>query len=206
MGEVAVVDCGMGNLHSVVAAVRRVAPTAAARITSAAEDIENADKVIFPGDGHFAACMREIDKRGLRQALLTAARQKPFFGVCVGMQVLFAGSEESDVAGLGIFPQTVRRLPPGGGRKIPHMGWNQTRHRRRVPLLGAPPTGEIDENTRFYYIHSYYAPLIDETLMTARYGVEFSAVLGDGRMLATQFHPEKSGQAGLRLLEKFLHS
>ena len=201
MSVIAVVDCGMGNLHSVVAGVRRA--NAAVRVIVADSDdaIRQADKVIFPGDGHFDACVNAIDARGLRDAIGQAAREKPFLGICVGMQVLFAASEEGGATGLGIMPETVRRLPAGKAHKVPHMGWNQTYHRRNHSFTATTP-----EATRFYYVHSYYAPVGNWTLMTVSYGVTFSAVIACGQLVATQFHPEKSGEYGIRLLENFVNA
>lgn len=191
----------MGNLHSVVAGVRRAGAAAHPVVAKDADAIRRADKVILPGDGHFDACVREIEERGLRAAIREAAAEKPFLGICVGMQVLFAASEEGRAEGLGVFPQTVRRLPSGGGRKVPHMGWNQTHHRAKHDFTANTPDAAY-----FYYVHSYYAPVGDWTLMTVSYGVTFSAVISRGRLLATQFHPEKSGDYGIRLLERFVNA
>ena len=199
MSTVAVVDCGMGNLHSVVAGARRACPTAAVAIVNDAAKITAADKVIFPGDGNFGACMRAIEARGLRTALCEAAWQKPFLGICVGMQVLFDGSEEADEPGLGIFPAIVARLPRQTDIKIPHMGWNTTSRYRESAL-----TAMLAEKEYFYFVHSYYAPVGEWTLMTCDYGTSFSAVVGKAQLVATQFHPEKSGVRGIRLLKNFL--
>lgn len=200
MTTVAVVDCGMGNLHSVLAGTRRAQPQTRLLVTDSAAAIDRADKVIFPGDGNFGACMREIDTRNLRQTLIAAAKNKPFFGICVGMQLLFAGSEEAPgVAGLGIVPGLIRRLPQKSGVKNPHMGWNTAHSIAPHPLL---ESGETDDY--FYFIHSYYAGTGDWTLMTAQHGMTFSAVIGRDNLIATQFHPEKSGKSGLRLLQNFL--
>jgi len=198
---IAVVDCGMGNLHSVVAGVRRADAAAEVVIANNTAAIRRADKVIFPGDGHFDACVKAIDARGLRAVIREAAQEKPFFGICVGMQVLFAASEEGGAAGLGVLPGTVRRLPAGGGRKVPHMGWNQTHHRVEHSF-----TAQTPEAAYFYYVHSYYAPVDEWTLMTVSHGATFSAVVARGRLVATQFHPEKSGEHGIRLLENFVNA
>ena len=202
MSEIVVIDCGMGNLHSVLSGIQRVAPDTAVRVADTPDAIAAAEKVILPGDGHFGACMNAIDSRGLREPLRRAAAEKPFLGICVGMQVLFADSEEADgIAGLGIFPGQIHRLSPADGRRVPHMGWNDTRHERSHPL-----TDDIADGERFYFIHSYYVPLGDWTLMRVHYGVDISAVIGDGRVLATQFHPEKSGQNGIQLLRRFIEA
>lgn len=201
MTAVAVVDCGMGNLHSVAAGCRRAQPQAHISVTCAAADIEAADKVILPGDGNFGACMREIDRRGLRDALRAAAREKPFLGICVGMQVLFDSSAEAAEPGLGIFNAAISRLPSRAGAKVPHMGWNTGRLRRRHAALEGIADGDY-----FYFVHSYCAPVGDWTLMTCDHGATFSAAVAAGRLVATQFHPEKSGRRGTALLENFLAS
>lgn len=200
MTNIAVVGCGTGNIHSVVAGIKRAQPAATLQVTDEAAVIAAADKVIFPGDGNFGACMREIDARGLRQALCAAAREKPFLGICVGMQVLCRASEEAEEAGLGVLDATVQRLPAQAGLKIPHMGWNTSRQRQPHPLIAG-----IDDDEYFYFIHSYYVPLGEWTLITCDYGTTFSAVVASGQLIATQFHPEKSGRYGIRLLENFLN-
>ena len=203
MTAVAVVNCGIGNLHSVRAALRRAAPDVTAVITDRAEDIAAADKVILPGDGHFDACMRNIDSLALRAALTDAAASKPFLGICVGMQALFASSDEGAEAGLGIFPQRIVRLPNTAGDgtriKIPHIGWNTARRERRHEW-----TDDTADGARFYFVHSYCAPVGDYTLMSATYGMTFSAVIARGNLWATQFHPEKSGAVGARLFAGFV--
>ena len=199
MTVAAVVDCGMGNLHSVVGGIRKVSPETKVIITDDGNKINNADKVIFPGDGNFDACMDEIDRRQLRDVLIQAAHEKPFLGICVGMQVLFAASEEGKATGLGVFNNTVRRLPAGDGRKIPHIGWNKTKR-----CAAHSVSDSLTNDMWLYFIHSYYAPLGAYTLISATYGVEFSAVVGNGSLIASQFHPEKSGTDGLRLLKRFI--
>lgn len=199
MNTIAVVDCGMGNLHSVIAGVRRAAPHAQVHSSADAAVIARADKVIFPGDGNFGACMEAIERRNLRHALCDAARQKPFLGICVGMQVLFRASEEATAPGLGLLDGTVGRLPQGEDIKIPHIGWNTVRHERPSPF-----TAGVHEHDYFYFVHSYCAPVGEWTLMTCTYGTHFSAIVGRGNILATQFHPEKSGASGERLLHNFL--
>lgn len=211
--NIAIVNCGMGNLHSVAAAVRRIAPAAAVCLTDKPSDLQQADKIIFPGDGHFDACIKEIDARGLRECLLWVASSKPFLGICVGMQVLFESSEEGSAQGLGIFSARIARLPSSDSesppRKIPHIGWNTTHHQTNASANESPAahawTQAVAEGERFYYVHSYYAPLGDWTLMRATYGVEFSAVIAKDSLWATQFHPEKSGQHGIALLARFIN-
>src|SRR3972149_2380112 len=132
MTSIAVIDYGMGNLRSVSKALEHVAPDAEVQVTSDHEVVRRAERVVFPGQGAMPDCMRELDARGLRPAVLEAARMKPFLGICIGLQMLFERSEEGDTAGLGVFPGTVKRFPPqamkdaqGGKLKVPHMGWNE---------------------------------------------------------------------------------
>ncbi|MGI9306688.1 MAG: imidazole glycerol phosphate synthase subunit HisH [Gammaproteobacteria bacterium] len=191
---IAVVDCGMGNLHSVESGLRRAG--GAPVITSAAEDIDRADKIVLPGDGHFAAAMCEINRRNLRAALLRAAEVKPFLGICIGMQVLYEGSDEAeDAPGLGLFRGRGRKL--SAAKKIPHIGWNTVRQKRPHPILRGVPDG-----ARFYFIHSYFCPP-DNAAATAEYGETIGAAAAQNNIFATQFHPEKSARHGARMLENF---
>ena len=196
--DILIADCGLGNLHSVAAALERVSPGADIRVSADPDEVEKAEKVVLPGDGHFDACAREIRARGLESALKRAAREKPFFGICVGMQILYDSSDEGKEAGLGVFAGRIRRLPEGGGRKIPHMGWNEIRARRTHPILAGTTDG-----ARFYFIHSFYAPPGPPTAASAEYGAEMTATAAKGRLVAAQFHPEKSGRRGLRMLANF---
>ncbi|MGU9951854.1 MAG: imidazole glycerol phosphate synthase subunit HisH [Gammaproteobacteria bacterium WSBS_2016_MAG_OTU1] len=191
---IAIVDCGMGNLHSVEAGLRRAGATA--KIVSTAAEIDAADKVVLPGDGHFTACMTEIDKRQLRDALLRAATQKPFLGICIGMQVLYEGSDESPLAGLGLLSGRVCKLPTTG--KIPHIGWNTVRQVRPHPFME-----NIPDLARFYFVHSYYAAPSEESIATTNYGADIAAVIAKDNLIAAQFHPEKSAVWGALLLKNF---
>jgi glutamine amidotransferase len=156
MVDVAVVDYGMGNLRSVEQALRKVAPTAEIVVTDDADKITNAKRVVFPGQGAMPDCMRELDARGLRDAVLLAARSRPFLGICIGLQMLFEHSDEGNVAGLGILPGKVVRFAvnmhdaQGNKLKVPHMGWNQVRHVQHALWDG------IEQDARFYFVHSYY--------------------------------------------------
>ena len=196
---IAIVDCGMGNLHSMEAGLRRAG--AAVRLVDTAADIETADKIVFPGDGHFAACIKAIEARGLRDALVRAAATKPFLGVCIGMQVLYESSDEAPGAvGLGILRGRIRRLPSGAG-KIPHIGWNTLQQTRPHPILRG-----VEEAARFYFVHSYYAAPDEETIAQTEYGVPVAALSARDMMIAAQFHPEKSGRVGAQLLKYFVAS
>ena len=196
--DILIADCGLGNLHSVAAALERVAPAAEIRVSAKADDVEKAKKIVLPGDGHFDACAREIRARGLENALRRAAREKPFFGICVGMQILYESSDEGGEKGLGVFKGRIRRLPEGDGRKVPHMGWNRIALRKTHPILRG-----LGGGTRFYFIHSYYAPPCEASAATAEYGAEMTAAAAAGSLVATQFHPEKSGRRGLLMLANF---
>jgi len=209
MAAIAVVDYGMGNLRSVSKAIEHVAPDADVRVTSDPADVAAADRVVFPGQGAMRDCMREMESRGLRPALLQAARSKPFLGICIGLQMLFDHSEEGGgVPGLSILPGQVRRFPAermraadGERLKVPHMGWNNVRHERQHTLWrGIPDTG------RFYFVHSYYvSPDVKELVTgTAEYAFSFTCAVGRDNIFAVQFHPEKSHTAGLQLLSNFV--
>ena len=202
-----VVDYGMGNLRSVAKALEHVAPAARVEISDDAGRIAVADRVVVPGQGAMPDCMRELDGRGLREAVIEAARTKPFLGICVGLQLLFGEAEEGPSHGLGVLAGRVPKFPPGmtgpdGQRlKVPHMGWNEVRSCGAHPLW----TG-IADGTRFYFVHSYFvAP--DEPAVTAGrtdYGIAFTSAVARDNIFAVQFHPEKSSSPGLRLLNNFM--
>ena len=206
MVDVAVVDYGMGNLRSVQQALRKVAPEAEIVVSDDAEVIASARRVIFPGQGAMPDCMRELDARGLRDAVLLAARSKPFFGICIGLQMLFERSDEGDTAGLGILSGKVVRFTnnmhdaQGSKLKVPHMGWNQVHHIRHPLWEG------IDQDARFYFVHSYYVQPQDASLVqaTSQYPQSFACAVAKNNLFAVQFHPEKSSTAGLKLLQNFM--
>ncbi|MCX8085514.1 MAG: imidazole glycerol phosphate synthase subunit HisH [Rhodocyclaceae bacterium] len=206
--SVAIVDYGMGNLRSVAKAVEHVAPKAKVWVTADPSEVVRAGRVIVPGQGAMPDCMRELKARGLDQAVKQAAAEKPFLGICIGLQMLFEHSEEGDVAGLGLFPGRVRRFPAealhdaaGAPLKVPHMGWNEVRQSKPHPLWQG-----IADGTRFYFVHSYYVePAVPELVAAAtHYGIVFSSACARANIFAVQFHPEKSAAAGLKLLENFM--
>ncbi|HEY0878036.1 MAG TPA: imidazole glycerol phosphate synthase subunit HisH [Zeimonas sp.] len=205
MSTIAVVDYGMGNLRSVARALEHVAPGARVVVTSSAAEIDAASRVVFPGQGAMPDCMRELDRAGLRDAVLRATRDRPLFGVCVGEQMLFERSEEGDTPGLGVFPGDVRRLPgrsPDGVRvKVPHMGWNRVRQVRAHPLWNGVP-----DDAYFYFVHSYRVVPAQPDLVVAEteHGVRFTCAVARDNIFATQFHPEKSAGNGLKLYENFV--
>ncbi len=211
--KVVIVDYGMGNLRSVAKAVERVAPQAQVLVSDQARSLLEADRVIIPGQGAMHDCMREFMARGLHDALLKAAAEKPFLGICVGMQMLFDHSEEGDTQGLGILPGRVKRFrsdmvdAQGVPLKVPHMGWNEVNPVAPHPLwegIGGPIGENLGE--RFYFVHSYYCDPTDASAVAARthYGAPFTCAVAQANIAAIQFHPEKSAAAGLRLLANFI--
>jgi glutamine amidotransferase len=209
MTAIAVVDYGMGNLRSVSKAIEHVAPDAEVRVTSNPADIAAAERVVFPGQGAMRDCMREMDARGLRPALLVAARTKPFLGICIGLQMLFEHSEEGGgVAGLGVLPGQVRRFAAEAMRdaqgerlKVPHMGWNNVHHAYEHALWA-----NIADAERFYFVHSYYVETNVKEFVagSADYAFPFTCAVARDNIFAVQFHPEKSHTAGLQLLSNFV--
>lgn len=206
-GRIAVVDYGLGNLHSVAKALEHVAPAADVEITGNPETILAADRVVFPGQGAAPDCMGEINVLGLRDVILRAAREKPFLGICMGLQVLFEHSDEGNTPCLGLFPGRVVRFPEarmhdaaGNRLKVPHMGWNNVRQ------VAHPLWAGIADGARFYFVHSYYvAPALpDLAVGYASYPDEFVCACARGNIFAVQFHPEKSAADGLRLLANFV--
>ena len=194
-----VIDYGAGNLRSVAKAFASLGqePT----VTSSPSALSRADAVVLPGVGAAGDTMRSLERLGLIEPIRRyVASGRPFFGVCLGMQVLFSTSEEGgEQPCLGLVPGRVRRLPPG--LKVPHMGWNQVRQLRRHPLYA-----DIADESYFYFVHSYYCEPEDASVAIGEtlYGVPFCSVLARGNIVATQFHPEKSADVGLRLYRNFL--
>jgi glutamine amidotransferase len=211
MVDIAVVDYGMGNLRSVQQAVRNVAPRADIAVTGEADVIASAGRVIFPGQGAAPDCMREIRTRGLDSVISRVISEgKPFLGICMGLQVLFEHSEEGDTPCLGLFSGQVRRFASGlqdarGNKlKVPHMGWNQV-HRVNTPEH--PLWSGIEQDARFYFVHSYYVEPRDPGLVqaTSDYPQPFVCAVAKENLFAVQFHPEKSAAAGLKLLQNFIN-
>jgi imidazole glycerol-phosphate synthase subunit HisH len=208
MIDIAVVDYGMGNLRSVAKALEHVASDAKISVTDSAQQIREAKRVVFPGQGAMPDCMREMEARGLREPLLEAAGSKPFLGICIGLQMLFEWSEEGGVKGLGVLPGKVRRFPKdemingkGAKLKVPHMGWNQVEQKKSHALWAG-----ISPGSRFYFVHSYFVEAGDVQQVTgvSRYPFAFTCAVACDNIFAVQFHPEKSQTAGLRLLANFV--
>ncbi|MEX0965265.1 MAG: imidazole glycerol phosphate synthase subunit HisH [Pseudohongiellaceae bacterium] len=212
MNKIAVIDYGMGNLHSVAKALehvgRELEQPVEVIVTADANQIAAADRVIFPGVGAIRDCMAEILRLDVDQIVKDAIQEKPVLAICVGMQALMNFSEENGgVQCLGFLSGEVRyfgddlRDAAGGRLKVPHMGWNQVRQTAAHPLWK-----DVPDNSRFYFVHSYYVQTQNKDMITGTtdYGTEFVATLGAGNIFATQFHPEKSQAVGLTLLRNFL--
>ncbi len=192
---IAIVDYQAGNLASVKKALDHLGH--ATEITSSPQRITRAERIVLPGVGHFSATAR-LEQSGLRTVISDAIAQSvPFLGICVGMQWMFLGSEEApSIAGLGVFPGVCSRF--NSGVKVPHVGWNIVQQRGSSRLLEG-----LSSEFFVYYTHSYRAPAIPESSGTSDYGGTFSAVIENGNLCGVQFHPEKSGEAGLRILDNF---
>ncbi|MBT9097236.1 imidazole glycerol phosphate synthase subunit HisH [Methylovulum psychrotolerans] len=208
MSSVAVIDYGMGNLHSIAKALQHADPSVDVQISSTAAAILQADRVVFPGVGAMRDCMLALNGSGLAEVIRQVANTKPLLGICLGMQALLTDSAENGhTDGLGVFSGHVVRFAEGltdtdGVRlKIPHMGWNQVRQQPHALWQG------IAQDSRFYFVHSYYAQPDDGAIVAATcdYPNAFACALAQDNVFAVQFHPEKSQTVGLQLLKNFLH-
>ena len=207
MNDTVVIDFGMGNLRSVAKALEHVG--ARVRVSGDPAVIRSAARVVFPGQGAMGSCVARLAGHGLAEAVREAALTKPFLGICLGLQALLEFSEEDGgVPGLALVAGRVQRfadgelLPGGERRKVPHMGWNQVGFTNSHPVLAGIPDGAW-----FYFVHSYYVCPTDDRLVLGRSqhgSTAFACTLARGNLLATQFHPEKSHHAGLRLLANFV--
>ena len=209
MKKIVVVDYGSGNLRSVAKALEAVAKAGEeVRVTSEPAEVRAADRIVLPGQGAMGDCMRHLQDSGLEEAVREAFATKPVFAVCIGLQMLFEESEENQAKGLGIFPGRVIRFPdsamrtPAGLRlKVPEMGWNRVRQTMPHPLWAG-----IEDGAWFYLVHSYFAAPEDPALIAGltTYGLPYTSAVAKGNIFATQFHPEKSAAAGLKLYENFI--
>jgi imidazole glycerol-phosphate synthase subunit HisH len=206
--SIAIVDYGSGNLRSVAQALRKAAPEADVAVVTEPERIRAAERVVLPGQGAMPDCMRSLRESGLLDALLEAAREKPLLGVCVGEQMLLDWSAEGDTPGLGLIHGTVTRfaldgrLQDDGSRfKIPQMGWNRVRQTSAHPVWQG-----IADQSFFYFVHSYFVTPAEpaHTAGETVYGDAFTSAIARDNIFATQFHPEKSADAGLRLYRNFV--
>ena len=198
---IAIVDFDIGNLEAVASMLHRVGVPS--RITAKPADIEQADRIILPGNGAFDACMRGLRATGLVPLLERRVLQEkvPLLGICVGAQMLGQGSDEGQENGLGWMKLRSVRFPPQPGLKVPHMGWNEVRPAR----AGAPQLAGLEEDARFYFVHSYHLVAQDpaDVLLWAHYGQDFAAAVAHGHIMGVQFHPEKSHRYGKQLLAAF---
>ena len=201
MKPVVIVDYGMGNLRSVQKALEKVGQPAV--ISCDANRVAEADKIIVPGVGAFQDAIARLHETGLVPAIAEHIRsEKPFLGICLGLQLLFTRSHEDGIhLGLDLIPGEVVHFDDVPGLKVPHMGWNQLRKRKPSALLEDTPDG-----TCFYFVHSYYVVPKDESVIAAEtdYPTPFTSMIARGNLFATQFHPEKSQKAGLVMLHKFI--
>ena len=195
---IAIIDFGMGNLRSVQKAFEFLG--FAAEIVEDPERLRGATHVVLPGDAAFGDAMRNLRSVGWDAAIAESiAAEKPFLGICVGLQLMFSESEEmGEHSGLGILPGKCMRFP--SSERVPQIGWNQIEIKREVPLLAGVPEGSF-----FYFVHSYYVETANDSdcVATTDYGLDYTSVAGDGRIYGVQFHPEKSQTHGLRLLDNF---
>ncbi|HQT81550.1 MAG: imidazole glycerol phosphate synthase subunit HisH [Ferrovum sp. 37-45-19] len=207
MSEIVIIDYGMGNLRSVEKALQRVAPLQSIKVTSDPDLIKVAERVVFPGQGAMPDCMRELKRLNLIDVLMEAAKNKPFLGICLGLQMLFEFSEEGDSFALGFFKGEVKRFSEtqlfdkeGNRLKVPHMGWNQVEQSTFHPLWKSIPN-----YSRFYFVHSYYVREKEPIVCgLTHYPDAFTSAVARDNLFAVQFHPEKSATAGLTLLENFV--
>ena len=206
--DIAVIDYGMGNLRSVAKALAHVAPAATIAVSSDPAVIRDAARVVLPGQSAMPETMAGLDASGLRDVVLACSGDRPFLGVCLGLQMLFETSEEGPTTGLGVLAGSVRRFReeelalPGGERlKVPHMGWSRVRQVRAHPLWAG-----IEDDALFYFAHSYHPVPADPALTaaTTAYPAPFTCAIARANIFAVQFHPEKSQRAGLRLLANFV--
>jgi glutamine amidotransferase len=198
---IAIIDYGAGNIRSVYKALKFLG--AECKITSDRNEILNSDKAILPGQGSFGDCMSSINNSGIRDTVLEFIKTgKDFLGICVGLQLLFEGSDESpNTEGLGVFKGHIRKIPNGEGLKIPHMGWNSIEIKKDDKLFKGVKNG-----SHVYFVHSYYLDAEDKSIVSSQtdYGVKIDASISKDNVFATQFHPEKSGDVGMKLLKNFV--
>ncbi|MEQ8999323.1 MAG: imidazole glycerol phosphate synthase subunit HisH [Coleofasciculus sp. B1-GNL1-01] len=202
MPIIAVVDYDMGNLHSACKGLENAGATT--KITDVAAEIEQADAVVLPGVGSFDPAVQHLRSRGLEEPIKRViASGKPFLGICLGLQILFEGSEEGKEPGLGIIPGKVRRFQPEPDIRIPHMGWNHL----ELTQPDCPLWMQLSENPQVYFVHSYYVDPVDPTIRAATVthgSQQVTAAIARDNMMAVQFHPEKSSTAGLQILSNFV--
>ena len=202
MQSIAIVDYGMGNVRSVQKALEHIAPNDKVFLTDDANLITDADRIVFPGQGAMGACMQALNAHGLFEAIKQATGEKPFLGICLGLQLLFDHSEENNgIDGLSVLSGEVVHFPKTE-LKIPHMGWNTVKQTQTHPLWH-----NIKDNSRFYSVHSYYVKQDDASVVagSSNYGIDFTCAVAKDKLFSVQFHPEKSQHDGLQLLDNFVN-
>jgi glutamine amidotransferase len=200
--SIAIIDYGMGNVRSVQKALAHVAPNDQVFLTDDADLITQADRIVFPGQGAMGACMKALTQHGLVDVIKCCVDEKPFLGICLGLQLLFDHSEENNgIDGLSIVSGNVTKFAKNN-LKVPHMGWNTIKQSIEHPLWH-----NIDDNARFYSVHSYYVEASHANMVAGvtNYGVDFTCAIAQGKLFAVQFHPEKSQHDGLQLLSNFVN-
>ena len=207
MSRIAIIDYGMGNLHSIAKALEHVSTRDRVVVSGDPGVLRGADRLVFPGVGAIGDCMGELQRLALDEVIREAVRSRPVLGICLGMQALLEASDENDgVECLGLLRGRIRRFDAGAGDqgrrlRVPHMGWNQV-----VPVVEHPLWTGIEPGSRFYFVHSYYAPADSEGVAaTTDHGLRFASALAAENLFAVQFHPEKSQHAGLALLRNFVN-
>lgn len=202
MQSIAIIDYGMGNVRSVQKALAHVAPNDQVFLTDDADLIMQADRIVFPGQGAMGACMKALTQHGLVDVIKRCVNEKPFLGICLGLQLLFDYSEENNgIDGLSIVSGNVIKFAKNK-LKVPHMGWNTIKQSIEHPLWH-----NIDDNVRFYSVHSYYVEVSHANMVAgvSNYGVDFTCAIAQDKLFAVQFHPEKSQHDGLQLLSNFVN-
>ena len=200
--KIGVIDYGASNIFSVVRALNSLG--ASTKILKKSKDFENIDKLVFPGQGSMGACLKKLSENDLRDALIFSLKNLPFLGICLGLQILFSESEESeDEKGLGIFPEKIKKFSEFKDMtiKIPHMGWNQVEFSQSHFIWEG-----LESSKDFYFVHSYASKEINEKYIYSKtfHGESFNSAVAKDNIFATQFHPEKSGKSGLNLLQNFI--
>lgn len=200
--KIGVIDYGASNIFSVVRALNSLG--ASTKILKKSKDFENIDKLVFPGQGSMGACLKKLSENDLRDSLIFSLKNLPFLGICLGLQILFSESEESEEEkGLGIFPEKIKKFSEFKDRtiKIPHMGWNQVEFSQSHFIWE-----RLESSKDFYFVHSYASKEIDEKYIYSKtfHGESFNSAVAKDNIFATQFHPEKSGKSGLNLLQNFI--
>ena len=199
--DIAIVDYGMGNVRSVQKAIEHIAPNDSVYLTDDKSIIDSSDRIVFPGQGAMGACMQALKQHDLIEIIKRTEHEKPFLGICLGLQLLFDHSEENGgTDGLSLIPGKVVRFPESE-LKIPHMGWNTVQQAQAHPMWH-----QIKDGARFYSVHSYYVQVQDPSVVagTTNYGIDFTCAIAKDNLFAVQFHPEKSQHDGLQLLKNFV--